>query len=264
MEQHTDGPTLDRAFWSLTLGEDEGLPSILPASHLRDARDLGPVLDAGELPLWHCNVFDEDLVYLFYGGVFYRRFAMPTKNAALLPIAFLFAPCVLKSVERYYPFDTGAAEKRLYGPPWNEKLAPFKSRFRVDARGEDSAAARMVYHSFRTNHGYLFEDPQAGAKQLPDPFPLLHDFLSADLTDRGVNQRYRRIEAHSKVPIPLAHLIWVGYPSHVERQIKRLVAQLAHPPLEYRYKAFPAAPPNEIAAILQQRAHDEMIDGKYL
>jgi hypothetical protein len=33
------------------------------------------------------------------------------------------------------------------------------------------------------------------------------------VSDRGIDQRFRRIEAQSRVPIPMDELLWIGYPA---------------------------------------------------
>jgi len=221
---------------------------------------MQPVVDCRCLPLSDCKIFGEKLVYLFYGGVFYRRHAVPTNKASIMPVAVVFRPDALQCVDRYYPFDTGAAHWGKYGKEWTQKLEPFKPRFRVEANGGHQVVANMVRHCFGTNEDYLFNDPNPVAKELPDPFPVLHEFLSTNFSDTGIDQRFRRIEAHSKVPVLLDHLLWIGYPkSEFEPIIDQLVAQCDPRPATFRYKAFPLAPPNELAAIMQHEAHEAII-----
>ena len=250
-------PTLDEALRSLNRPEE--LPSDLPLSHLIDARDLGRILAAGQFGTWPCKFFQEELLYVFYGGVVYRRSTVPTNNASILPIVFLFRPDILERLERLYPFDTGAAHKKLYGSPWDDLLAPFQERFRVKARNDPEAAARMVYYIFRTNEDYIYNPPHSSCRTLPEPLPVLHDFLSADLTDRRVDQRYRTMEGHAKDPLSWEDLIWIGYPDSEEENVRILAQQLPHPPVCFPYKAFPASRPSEAAAHLQYAAQEAII-----
>jgi hypothetical protein len=60
-------------------------------------------------------LFNEELFYFFYGGLFYCPLNKSTRNASELPIAFIFDPKVLIHMLRYYPFGTGAAFKRRFG-----------------------------------------------------------------------------------------------------------------------------------------------------
>src|SRR5262245_13640621 len=80
----------------------------LPLAHLTDARYFGRIAASGGLAPSSCTRFGEDLVYLFYGGVFFRHSYEEEDGAGLLPVAFLFSPTILDGVSRYFPFDTGA------------------------------------------------------------------------------------------------------------------------------------------------------------
>jgi len=234
----------------------------MPPCHLTDARWLEAIAGDRGLRPWECKVFGEELIYLFYGGIFYRRSAVPTKNAALLPVGFVFEPQVLGLIDRYFPFDTGAAASCKYGDPWNSRLEPFRERFVVNGGGADAAVKRMVHFLFGTNAHYLKGRPNDAHKNGPSPLETLFDFFSADLTDRGVDQRYCRTEGHAKVQVPIRNdtLLWVGFPDAFEDQFIQLCEHLQPvPPKYYRYDSWPCMPPNEAAAVLQARAYEDVI-----
>jgi hypothetical protein len=257
--------TLDQALNSLEMPET--LPHPLPAGHLTEARNLDTIATLKHLTPWPCKVFKEDLLYVFYGGLFYRRSAVPTSNAAFLPVGFVFQPLILQLVDRYYPFDTGAAQSKKYGADWHTKLRPFKKMFRVNGGGDYRTPAGLVYHLFGTNDAYLYGDPRPADSAAPEPLPTLLAFLADEpnLTARGVDQRFRRIEGHAKVPIPLDDkLIWIGYPEGFEEQFSR-VCECLQPvlPLSFCYKSHPARRPSEMAAVLEQKATEDVI-GMYV
>lgn len=253
-------PTLDQFFSTLNFEPDE-LPPDLPLCHLRDARFLEEIANRGQVPLWKCRVFNQDLLYLFYGGFFYRGKRDPTKDGTGLPVGLLFGPGVLSSIHRLYPFDTGAAHDKRYGADWNKKLAPFK---RFEMGGSDrSRAAKVVHHFFGTNNEYLYGEPREVCEPGPGRCSELHDFYAADLTAHKVDQRYRRIEAQSNTPLPVTELLWIGYPEVVELQVQKLKQRLK---LEGKnlecspYKPFPPMAPTDAAAILQDRAQQTVIN----
>ena len=254
--------TLNEALNSL--GMPASLPHALPVGHLTEARQLDSIATQKQLTPWPCKVFDkESLVYLFYGGLFYRRSAVPTSNATILPVGFVFQPHVLELVDRYYPFDTGAAQSKLYGPDWHVKLNPFKEVCRVDGDGSYQTPANLVYRLFGTNDAYFHRDPLPADVTLPEPLPTLLEFLADELnhTAKGVDQRFRRFEGHVKVPIPLDEkLIWIGYPEGFENQFSQ-VCECMQPalPLSYCYPSHPAPVPSEMAAVLQQMAYEAVI-----
>jgi hypothetical protein len=119
-------------------------PVPLPIIHVSVARWFASIVARGHLEPRLCSVFGERLVYLFYGGAFYRPSITLTKNASELPIAFLFEPNVLTTISRFYPFDTGALDSGRLGPLGN-RLRPFMSAFQV--LGVDAnTPSRMVHH----------------------------------------------------------------------------------------------------------------------
>jgi hypothetical protein len=250
-------PTLDDALRSVKFAVQ--LPWTLPASHLADARDFGAIVSAGALSPRRCEVFEENLVYLFYGGVFYRRSCMPTKAATSFPVAFLFNPIVLGSVERFYPFDTGGMERGLFGP-WRKRFEPCRERCRVSG-GDFKTPARVVYCYFRTNEDYLFGKPHPDCCTYPDPLPDLYEFFSDDLSVYGADERCRMIEGHSTVPLSLKDVIWVGFPEGYDQDFLALCEQLQPVvPQYFRYRSFPFPRPIELAAVLKDRAHREVVE----
>lgn len=240
------------------------LPHSLPVGHLTEARHLDFIASAKQLTPRPCGVFKrEDLLYVFYGGLFYRKSAMPTSNAAFLPVGFVFQPAILELVDRYYPFDTGAAQTKKYGNDWHMKLSPFKKTFRVSGGGDYRTPAKLVYSLFGSNYAYLYKDPKPVDNTAPEPLPTLLAFLGdeANLTVKGVDERFRRFEGHAKMPIPFDDkLIWIGYPEGFEEHFSR-ICECMQPalPLSYCYPSHPARRPSEMAAILQEKAYEAVI-----
>jgi len=238
-----------------SLPTPEIVPRALPPAHVTDGLRFKTIVASSELEPQFCSVFQESLIYLFYGGVFYRRFHQPSKRATELPVAFLFDPGVLRLVERYFPGDTGALrnmEERNYP----EEAVGFRSRFSVPG-GDYTVPGKLVHYVFRTNDRYLFGKPTAECRKLPSPFPELFRFISRDLSDIGVDQRQRRFEAQCKKAIPLQSLVWVGYPNVFDREFALLLENIKPSvPDFYSYPVVPSMPPSEAAAILQSRAHD--------
>lgn len=201
-----------------------------------------------------CRVFGEDITYLFYGGVFYREGGQSTRNASDLPVAFLFDPSILPSIERYYPFDTGAIASGRCGE-WGLRLAPFRDRFQLQGRRDPQTPTQLVYELYGSNEHYLRGRPDSSCRTKPDPLPLLLDFLSADLSP-GMDQRQFRIECHATSPIRLGRsLAWVGFPEALYEDFKRLYEATRPWVPQYDMYATPSIfNPSEIAALLEDRA----------
>jgi hypothetical protein len=91
------------------------IAGLLPLVHITRAYVFDIILDGDSLEPKPCDVFKEDLIYLFYGRPAYR--AKDGNNARLQfewPIIFVFDPTKVRDIKRIYPFDTGAFELRLY------------------------------------------------------------------------------------------------------------------------------------------------------
>jgi hypothetical protein len=238
------------------------LPLALPLAHLTACRWLEPILKAGRLEPRHCKVFSKDLLYFSYGGVFYRTSKLQTEQATELPVALVFAPGVMDSVVKLFPFDSGAHATGRFGADWTRKLDRVEQRFCINTSDALTDARRLVYHLFETNPQYLKGIVGDNGKRKQNPFPLLHEFLTADLSSAGIDHRQRTIEAISKISVELGKsLLWIGFPewntSSVFREIYRLTAPMVPQFDTYSYtKNFN---PSEIAARLEEKAYDAVI-----
>lgn len=248
-------PTLDAALGSLPRAAS--LPIALPPVHLSIARWFETVVGDGEIKPRLCGVFNRDLIYLFYGGVFYRTTDNPTRNASELPVAFLFSPSVLLRCDWYYPFDTGAMAQGRYGD-WAAQFTDFKEELRVASDGSYTVASRLVSHLYGTNEKYLVGEVDPELQTKPEPLPKLYNFLCDDLSDEGVDSRQCRIECISSQPLVLSReLLWVGYPdtlSHIFARVYEHTKPFV--PESYQYMAHKIAKPSEVAAKLELKAEE--------
>lgn len=236
------------------------LPLALPVSHVSIARWFDSIAKSGYLEPRFCKLFGEDLVYLFYGGVFYRPNNKPTQNVSELPIAFVFSPRVLAQIARFYPFDTGALATGRFGL-WSTSLTPLLNDFKVNGDHHHTVPRRMIYHLFSSNESYLHGKPDPNSKGKPYPLPELYDFYSADITGLGVDHRQCIIECQSPKPIPLRdELLWVGFPESMTLEFAKLcewVAPLI--PQYYAYESHRITVPSEMTAKLEEIARQEVI-----
>lgn len=214
---------LDEIISSSSYSED--LPLALPQTHVSIARWFESIVKKGKLEPRMCTVFGEDLLYLFYGGVFYRTGNQPTKNPRELPIAFLFGPTTLSSVIRYYPFDTGAVAKGLFGE-WGNRLEPFKEQFKVSG-GDYIVPCKIVFHLYGTNRKYLRGKLNPECKNQSQPLPLLYEFMSNDFTSLGVDHRQLSIECQANTALKLdQQLLWIGFPASMMPIFHKLLSKM--------------------------------------
>ena len=242
------------------LGAPARLPPPLPLAHSSIARWLASIVKGQALVPWACPVFNKKLVYLFYGGNYYRPSPPhPTRNAAEMPVVFVFAPSILPAASTLYPFDTGAMHAGKFGAA-GTALMPFKRRFAVRVRGRYQTATMLVAHLFGTNEAYLKGHPSdPGGK--PAPIPDLAAFLSADLTSLGIDMRQASIECQYASEIRLdERLLWVGLPEAHMPLFGELCAALEpYVPAYYAYESHTIFNPGEIGRLLDDRARDAVI-----
>lgn len=254
-------PTLHDAL--RTLPAPPALPRSLPVTHLSIARWFDAIVAKGGLAPMACKVFKEDLVYLFYGGAFYRSANHATENASELPIAFVFSPRVLSKVRRYFPFDTGAVASGRVGLDWQKRLQPWPDGFNVPGP-DHQAPAKIVYHLYGSNERYLEGEADPTCSKKPDPLPALHAFLSADLSKEDIDHRQRKIECQADSAISLdAELEWVGFPRSAYDIFAKLCAHIGKVPAYEAYRYDKRFNPYALAQSLEDKAREAVID-RYL
>jgi hypothetical protein len=90
---------------------------LLPLFHTFEGRNLRGIQKAGQLTPTHCPVFDEPLLYLFYGRPAYRVTSageQATSDHAFAPVIIAIRPESAASIKRIAPFDTGAFHNNIY------------------------------------------------------------------------------------------------------------------------------------------------------
>jgi hypothetical protein len=226
----------------------------LPLAHLTTTSSFNDLVEQGLVPSL-CKVFDRPVLYLFYGGVFYRTGRSPTKDPLKYPIALLFKPEILASVDCYYPFDTGAlASGRC--EPWHSKLEPWRDRLchRPDKGSGTRDARRIIELFYGTNAAYLTGAPPSVVVSNTATTDIA-SFLSADLTPNGVDRRVSCLECQFTQGIPMnASLIWVGFPSVMWDIFQRLCEKLGSVPEVYTYPSEATFVPDELTKVLENEA----------
>jgi len=135
----------------------------------------------------HCAVFEEDLLYLFYGRPAYRRAEYEQiRLTAKSPVVLVLSPGIVSSGRRMFPFDSGAFEER-YKKKWvhhGMKLADFE----LECPGD--APQRHVAAFFGTNWNYLRQIcadpplPYVGEFEVEALMELLRDPNAIEADDR--------------------------------------------------------------------------------
>ncbi len=124
----------------------------LPLMHCTKSEYFFDMISLRALAKRQCRVFNEELVYLFYGRPSYRPYRQEenTSLTAFRPVALIFRPDLDIPIKRIYPFDTGAFFDGLYAQyiPAHANLANFE----IDPGLEH--ASRSVSLFFKSNKNY--------------------------------------------------------------------------------------------------------------
>jgi len=125
----------------------------LPLIHTSRCERLLEIATSNTLTPHPCNIFNESLVYLFYGRPAYRasHAVKAGEPVALCPVCFVFKPrTVSLSPHRVYPCDTGAVASDRFVP---EISAADLNALALDPQIE--SARRIVSLLFECNTQYF-------------------------------------------------------------------------------------------------------------
>lgn len=93
------------------------LPTELPFVHSSRCEFLKTIEQDGNLKPRLCNVFDEVLLYLFYGRPAYKTKPMQTFNIGYCPICFVIKPSASSvRIVRAYGLDSGGTKQNRFTP----------------------------------------------------------------------------------------------------------------------------------------------------
>lgn len=174
-------------------------PTSLAWCHTTDAFRLRDVIRAGEMLPRRCDVFDQDLLYAFYGRPAFRRSEdQQMRHTARSPVVVVLSPKLADLGCRMFPFDTGAFEERYHS--WVHRGMELQD-FEIECSCE--AAQRHVSAFFLTNEQYVRLQPS-------DPtIPYVGDFevesivhLLADPSALNADDRRLAVELQLERSVP--------------------------------------------------------------
>lgn len=146
MESSTERPRL----WEW-LQHESSVEHPLPWCRTLDAYDFMEMVERGACIPNQCKVFDEPLIYFFYGRPAFRFDENDVANGIELPVVLVFNTDIVGAGRRMYPFDSGAFVAKRYSGSMHRrmKLGHFALPVGIDA------AMKFVAAFFGTNRGYM-------------------------------------------------------------------------------------------------------------
>lgn len=209
---------------ALKLLDSSDIPNALPLLHTTTLGRIDDILSQKSLSLCRCSVFSKELLYLFYGGPYYRPKCADINNKmSYMPVVFMLRPSILKDATCFFPYDTGATEKGVYGDHWSPTLGDFE-KFRMNGDEIILAPRKFIRHVFGDNQKYINGELLETYRKLPIPIPMLGDFYS-EMSEKWKisgfpDTRRWKIECHFDKPIPLKdNVLWIGYPKTEQKDL---------------------------------------------
>jgi len=138
----------------------------LPLVHTTEYFRLPEIQKTNTLQTHNCAIFNEPLLYLFYGRPAYRDSSQtnPARDIGFYPVCFVFRPdTISKKARRLYPFDTGASQKGLYEP----EIRGIDALTSYRVPGAVEGARKIVSRFFETEEQYLSNKPKNGLRFSP-------------------------------------------------------------------------------------------------
>lgn len=141
------------------IAKQQPIDSELPLTHVTDAYRLRDIVNTQELRPKACDVFNESLLYFFYGRPAYRpgKENQPTAGKEHAPICFIVSG-MPKTIRRMFPFDSGAVHNKIVN-----------AQFHPEVRMEDymiepdpSTPRRLINLFYGSMEKYLENDPIMG------------------------------------------------------------------------------------------------------
>ena len=177
----------------------------------------------------------------------------------------------------FFPYDTGAAHKQLYGS-FNDSLSQFDQYkvSRIFSEELHELTSKFVYNFYNTNRQYLRGDVSKEAEDrissLEPPLQQVLITLLSFLRTRiqGVDHRQRAIECQASESIHLnkeifSKIIWIGLPdllfspTEFLEICRSLGGEPANIPDYDFYEFHSSREPSEIAAVLEAQAKDIIV-----
>lgn len=136
----------------------------LPYFHSCSGKAFRSILASGKIEKRKCNVFDEELVYFFYGKPAYR---MPdleanTRDSSRFPVCFVVTDLEDSEIRRVFPFDTGAMAYGIYADVCGPAVNPMNFEIGTDK----NAISLFLGYLYASEKDYFLAQPQKAMKDI--------------------------------------------------------------------------------------------------
>jgi hypothetical protein len=183
-----------------------GMTEELPLVHSTRCEKFLEIAKTRSLAPQPCPVFNEPLLYLFYGRPAYRSKVgtKPSTDIAYCPVCFVFKPYTISAeVIRVFPFDSGASKGGLFEP---QVARADTDNFQLSTTLESARRAASLF--FDTNQNFFIGEPRRGLIIPPTEEEALryYGLISHDGED-DYDDRRSAIEVQASTAISLRDIL---------------------------------------------------------
>ena len=179
--------------------------TLMPLTHITKGIGAEDICRAGGVKASHCDVFNHQIAYFFYGRPAYRVHGDgAVKLEAACPYCFIFTGNLIEKSDAIYAFDTGAFKSRLYSHILLEEM-------NVEDFGLEKEVFRpnrLVSAVFENREDYFFGDTTK--IKSPEQLSSAYEFHARSylhlITSTGRNEpddRICSIEVQFQQDVPL-------------------------------------------------------------
>lgn len=191
----------------------------LPLLHTSRYEFLASFIADQEIKPRRCEVFRENLIYLFYGRPAYRPSVgkFPDENLDVCPVCFVFKPgTVSKDTSRIFPCDSGAVH--------NDLFLPYISRgdlTHLELAPQIESARKLISLFFDSNDAYFHGRAKSSIGITPTGIVKKYHDLLLKTGSGKYDDRRSAIEVQSRLPISLKdQLLYVLLPRELLNEQK--------------------------------------------
>lgn len=175
----------------------------LPLTHATDGYGLREIIEAGSIKPSDCKVFNEPILYLFYGRPAYRpnggRADAPSLSA-YAPTCFVLPPLTV-TINRIFPFDSGAFKRGAMDGHKHHSMNLEDFLLEPDA----NTPRRLVRLFYGDLESYFLNKPLADPRYPASVMEAeAYHSLARSEGNKGLDERATTIELHTANEIALA------------------------------------------------------------
>lgn len=176
----------------------------LPLMHSCDCSACRRIIDDDSLKICNCKVFNEDLLYFFYGKPSYpvsEKIENNRTDFEYCPICFI-APLEKVSLYKVHPFDTGAFCANMYKDFFHHSMGI--EEFELDNTVDSILKYISIF--FGNNENYIMGQSTVLPSSVAADDPVIKGLVSL-LTSTGAfqfDERANTIEIMSRNSIPIS------------------------------------------------------------